>query len=259
MEMSFYTAKAGAAAQQSKLDVVANNLANVNTVGYKAKSLSFSDLIYSNMAGIDGDDTNAKRGSGSKPEKTNASFDKAGIMTTGEQLDFYIEGSGFFCLENPANGERMYTTNGSFVLSQRGEEMYVASKDGYLVIGKDDNPIRVINTNTSWTDLGTDKEGNVIEDMSGGVKIEDVAPAVFDFQRKDGMLSVGNTNFIPVEKSGPAEQIDAMVIRGGVEISNVDIGLEYVKAIEAQRAYQYSIRMVQTTDEIQNLINNLRS
>ncbi|WMI80966.1 flagellar hook-basal body protein [Anaerotignum sp. MB30-C6] len=257
MQMSFYTGKVGASAQQTKMDVTANNIANIGTAGYKAKSLCFSDLVYNNMAGRDGAESDVKCGSGAKPDKTNTSFEK-GSVNPGSQLDFSIEGRGFFGLQNPQTKEKYYTTSGNFVLAEKGDSFYLASKEGYFVLNRDGNPIKIRSTNGPVTDEAIElgKDGSPLEGEA--VALEDAQPAVFDFFRTDGMLSVGDSNFIPVEKNGAPFLSDANVTRGSFEGSNVDISKEFTKVIEAQRAYQYSLRMVQTTDEIQNLINNLR-
>lgn len=258
MQMSFYTGKVGASAQQTKLDVVANNIANVNTAGYKSKSLCFSDLIYNNMAGIDGAQSDVKSGSGAKPDRTNTSFEKGSVNLSSSQLDFSIEGRGFFGLQNPQTKEVYYTTNGSFALAEKGDSFYLASKDGYFVLGKDGNPIKIKSGNTEVLDedIELGKDGSPLEGEA--IALENAEPAVYDFFRTEGMLSVGDCNFMAVEKNGAPFLVDAKVTRGGFEGSNVDISKEFAKVIEAQRAYQYSLRMVQTTDEIQNLINNLR-
>ncbi len=259
MEMSFYTGKVGASAQQTKLDVVANNIANVNTAGYKSKTLCFSDLMYNNMAGIDGLESDVKSGSGTKGERTNVSFEKGSANLSSSDLDFSIEGRGFFALQNPQTKEYCYTTNGNFVLAEKDGGFYLASKDGYFVIGQNGEPIRIKASDTNSTDGETDKDGNPLEGEGEGVSIEDAEPAVFDFPRTEGMLSIGDTNFVPVEKNGAPFLVEtAKVTRGSFEGSNVDVSKEFAKIIEAQRAYQYSLRVVQTTDEIQNLVNNLR-
>jgi flagellar basal-body rod protein FlgG len=258
MEMSFYNGKVGAAAQQTKLDVVANNIANVNTAGYKAKTLSFSDLLYNNMAGVDGQDSNVKSGSGVKPEKTNISFEKGSLNLSESQLDFSIEGRGFFVLQNPQTKEYLYTTSGNFILSEKEDGFYLASKEGYFVIGTSGDPIKIKSGDTKVTDedAETDKDGNPLE--STEVLLENAEPVVVDFPRTQGLLSIGDSNFIASEKNGNPIVLESKLTRGGFEGSNVDIAKEFAKVVEAERAYQYSLRVVQTTDEIQELVNNLR-
>ncbi len=232
MNMSFYTSSVGAAAHQEKLNVTANNMANINTYGYKTKNSVFADLMYNNITSAEA--TGVKTGSGTKLDRTNTLFSKGNEITTGSELDFFINGRGFFALNNPQTNETVYTINGSFIMSQKGDEFFLASKDGYNVIGSDGEPIRII-------------EG---EEMQ--------TPAVYDFPKTEGLISVGDTNFIPVDKSGTPFLIDTEVRQGSLEGSNVDLPKEMTKIIEAQRAYQYTLRMVQTSDEIQNLINSLR-
>ncbi|MCI1959311.1 MAG: flagellar hook-basal body protein [Clostridia bacterium] len=235
MNMSFYTAAAGASAQQSKLDVVANNIANINTRGYKSKTSSFSDLVYSNLSGAQGQNASLKIGSGAKIEKTGTVFSHGSIDNTDSKFDLSIDGRGFFALQNPETKEVVYTTNGNFIMSRRGNKFYLASKDGYLVLGKNGKPMEI-----------TGQEN----------KLE---PAVYDFPVEDGFISAGDTNFIPTAKNGKPFLTDTNVRQNSLECSNVDFSKEISKVVEAERAYQYSLKMVETSDEIQNLINTLRS
>ncbi|MFV0314192.1 MAG: flagellar hook-basal body protein [Anaerotignum sp.] len=258
MQVSFYSAKAGTIAQQTKMDVTANNIANVSTAGYKAKTLCFSDLLYHNMSGINGYDSNVKAGSGTKADRTSVSFEKGTANLSSSNLDFSIEGRGFFVLQNPDTDEKYYTTNGNFVLAEKGDTFYLASKDGNFVLNAEGNPIQIVNPNKTATeeDVELGKDGSPL--YGEAVELEDAKPGVVDFFRTDGMLSVGEANFVPVEKNGEPFLIDAEVTQGAFEGSNVDLAKEFTKVIEAQRAYQMSLRMVQTADEIQTLINNLR-
>jgi len=232
MDMSFYSAAAGASAHQAKLDVVANNIANANTYGYKAKTSTFSDLMYNKMNSSGGE---AKTGSGTKLDKSDTVFSEGSLFLSDSSLDFSIDGRGFFGLLNPETKEVEYTANGNFVMSKLGEKFYLASKDGYFVLGKDGKPIEI-----------TGQEGEKLE------------PAVYDFPINDGVICVGDTNFIPTDKNGAPQMIDANVRKSSLETSNVDLAHEMTKVIEAQRAYQYSLKMIQTSDEIQQLINTLR-
>ena len=234
MNTSFYTAAVGASAHQAKLDVVANNMANINTIGYKAKNAAFADLMYNNMMGEDGGNQNIKAGSGTKLDRTNTLFSKGSEVLTDSELDFFINGRGFFALRNPQTNENLYTINGSFMMSQKDGEFFLTSKDGYNVIGKDGEPIRLI-------------DGEPIPE-----------PAVYEFPKNDGLISAGETNFEAVAKNGIPFLVDTGVRQGSLEGSNVDLTKEMTKIIEAQRAYQYTLRMVQTTDEIQSLVNTLR-
>lgn len=231
MDMSFYTAAAGASAHQAKISVEANNIANANTYGYKSKNATFSDLMYNSMTSNGGE---SKRGSGTRLDKADTEFSDGSLFISDSKLDFSIEGRGFFGLMNPDTKDVVYTENGSFVMSKLGEKFYLASKDGNFVLGKDGQPIEI---------TGDD---------------DAIEPAVYDFPITEGFVCAGDTNFIPTDKNGEPEMINATVRQSSLETSNVDIAKEMTKVLEAQRAYQYTLKMIQTSDEVQDLINNLR-
>ncbi|HCT63710.1 MAG TPA: flagellar hook-basal body protein [Lachnospiraceae bacterium] len=233
MNLSFYSASVGAAAQQEKLDVVANNFANINTEGYKTKNSTFADLLYTTTTGAQGG--KVQRGSGTKLDKTDTIFDEGSYIDTDSKLDFYINGRGFFALKEPATGEVVYTRNGNFSMSQKGDDFYLSSCDGYFVLDKSGNYIKL----------------NNLED-------DEINPAVYDFSTLDGMRCVGDSNYMPTEKNGEAILSDVETSQCRLEGSNVDISKEMTKVIEAQRAYQFALKMVQTSDEIQTTINSLR-
>ena len=122
MYTSFYTAARGAMEEQRKLDVVANNLANVNNYGYKAKTPVFSDLMYYNLNNYDGADTPLKAGTGILVEQTKTDFSPKGLVTTQGDFDYAIIDSGFFMMRSPVTNEITYTRNGHFSMSKRGDE-----------------------------------------------------------------------------------------------------------------------------------------
>lgn len=235
MYTSFYAAARGVMAQQEKLDVTANNLANINNYGYKSKSVAFSDLMYYNMNNPDGTDTGIKAGTGVKVEKTDTDFTPAGITETGNKYDYAIVDKGFFRLQNPVNGEITYSRNGRFSLSQQGNQMYLVNDAGNRVTDKNGNPVTVTATG-----------------LSGEI-------GVYGFAVTDGMLSAGENEFIPTEKNGaPILLPEAQVKNEALEVSGVNMAEEMAKVIESQRAYSYALKMVQTSDEIVNTVNSLR-
>lgn len=236
MNMSFYTAAVGAGQQQNKLAVVGNNLANISTVGYKAKNGVFSDLVYKNINAADYTNSNLKNGSGAILERTETQFSEGTLMLTDSQLDFAIQGQGFFALFDPGTQEFTYTRDGSFNLSQLGDAVYLANEEGKWVMDSQMNPVTVVDQNDQ-IDIG-----------------------IFDFENKNGMISVGSNQFVPVDKNGaPFLSQESTLQRGALEASNVDMAMEMTRVIEAQRAYQLSLKMIQTSDEITNTINNLRT
>lgn len=235
MYTSFYTAARGAIAQQEKLDVTANNLANINNYGYKTKNASFSDLMYYNLNNKYGEQTKLTAGTGIKVEKTDTDFTPTGYVTTEGAYDYAIVDKGFFRLVNPTTGDVTYTRNGHFSLSQQGNLFYLVNDAGNRV---------------------TDGNGNLITVTAGGLSAE---PAVFTFNLTDGMLNVGENEFMPVAKNGaPIYNPGAKVVTKALESSGVDLAEEMTKVIESQRAYAYALRMVQTSDEIVTTVNSLR-
>lgn len=235
MYTSFYTAARGVMTQQEKLDITANNLANINNYGYKAKSASFSDLMYYNLNNKDGQQTALTAGTGVKVECTNTDFTPSEYTQTDGMYDYAIPGKGFFRLINPSTGEITYTRNGHFSLSQQGNQFYLVNDAGNRVSDGNGNPITVTPNGLS-ADIG-----------------------VYTFNITDGMLSVGDNEFAPVEKNGnPISVPDAQVVDHALETSGVDMADEITKVIESQRAYSYALKMVQASDEIVTTVNSLR-
>ncbi len=241
MNASFYTAAAGVSAQQNRFNVIANNIANVNTYGYKTKSAVFQDLIYANMTAPEDELTNLTYSAGAKVSHTNTNFSQAGYAAGTSDISFAINGDGFFMLEDPVSEEISYTRNGNFYLSERENGVfYLATDGGKLVLDENRNPI-VADTDPNAQDVIS------------------VLPAVYSFENTDGMLSVGSNEFVPLEKNGdPFLNPRAQLIRGSLEQSNVDMAQEMANVIETSRAYSYIMKMVQTSDEVQEVINSLK-
>lgn len=234
MYTSFYTAARGAMEQQKKMDVVANNLANVNNYGYKPKNAVFSELMHYNLNNYRGDETPMKAGTGVIVERTDTDFTPAGYITTNGVNDYAIEGKGFFMLQSPIDGSVTYTRNGRFSISYRGQDAYLVNDNGSFVLDRNRQPIRV----------------------NGG---ERGTIGVFGFRVLDGMQSTGNNEFAPTARNGePFLMEDAKVVDHALETSGVDMADQMSKVIESQRAYSYALRMVQTSDEIVSTINSLR-
>ena len=239
MYSSFYTAALGAVGQQSKLNVVANNIANVNTAGFKPKNAVFRDLMYYNLNNYNGDETEIQAGTGIYMEKADTNFKPSGYELTEREYDFAIIENGFFMLRNPETNEITYTRNGRFSLSLRGEEFYLINDAGHLVLDRNQNPIRMIE--------GEDGE-NTLE----------AQPGVYDFAVKNGMQNVGENEYAPVAKNGNPILLDAEPLQRALEMPGVDLANEIVRMIESQRAYSYVLKMVQTSDEVTSTINSLR-
>lgn len=240
MDLAFYAASSGAIAQKKRLDVVSNNLANVNTTGFKSEDAIFSDLIYNELDPPAQEGIQMTASSGARVDKTNTNFDPGIFSTSDNPYDYAIIGDGFFGLLNPATQEVTYTRDGTFRLSLQSDgRFFLTSADGKPVLSTDNEPIVVDNDN----------------------KEQFMPIAVFKFRNQNGMTHVGGNEYRPVDKNNEAvmmEDSGKRLRQFCTENSNVDIADEFVKMIESQRAYEYAIRMVQTTDEIESTINSLR-
>lgn len=236
MDLSFYTAAVGASAQQTRMDVVGNNLANINTDGYKAQSAGFVDLLYNKYYRAATKDP--ETGSGARVEKTDVLYTQGAVSPTGGAYDFTIEGDGFFAVYDNASGDIYYTRNGHFSMSNYGNNVfYLVNDQGYLLLDKN--------------------YGLILADPNN--PNQDLNIGVFDFNSKEGLLLKGNNLYQPVAKNGdPFVNDKASLKQGSLEMSNVDLAYEMTRVIETQRAYQMALKMVQTSDEIEQTINNLR-
>ncbi|NDO46411.1 flagellar hook basal-body protein [Clostridium sp. MD294] len=257
MDRSFYTGAVGAIAHQERLNIIANNIANVNTHGYKNKPSTFSECIYSNLNAVAQEPTDYIAGAGVHVEKTNVDFTQGHLSTTGLEYDYMIMGDGFFAIQNPATQEITYTRNGNFMTSlQPDGNFYLQTANGKRVLDVNQNPI-IVGT------LPPTAEGGIPgsqEMIAGEDLIEQIG--IYTFPSKNGMESVRGTEFIPAEKDGQPVVTagnGTILANKALEMSNVNLGQEVTKMIEAQRCYQYALRMVQTSDEVETTINGLRS
>lgn len=236
MDTSFYTAARAARTQQDKMNVISNNMANINTTGYKSKSSVFMDLMYYNMRAPENEWTNLTSGTGVIQQHTNTNFNQSGFAESPGKYDYAISGQGFFMLRDPASNAVSYTRNGQFSLSERQDGFYLVTDSNKLVLDVNGNPVRV-----------TDGD---LQSQIG----------IYTFTHTNGMLNVGDNEFAPVAKNGnPVLAQDSELVSGYVEMSNVDFAQEMAKTIESSRAYSYILKMLQTSDEVEQTINGLRN
>ena len=257
--MSFYTGAVGAWQQNQRMNVQANNIANVNNYGYKAERATFHHLMYGNVTGID--EERLPKGSGTKMVKASVDYEPGAYADTGRLFDFAIMGNGFFALFDPADEEISFTRDGAFIMA-RFEVPPAEDAEPEIdpVTGEEIPP----QPTEEWR--LSDNEGRCVLDRNGNFIVidpmdrhADLDVGVFDYRIYDGMLHADNNRFSPIDKNGQLYLGTGEVRRGVLETSNVDLSQEFVKVIEAQRAYSYALRMVQTSDEIEQTINGLRN
>lgn len=254
MNLSFHTAVVGAQQQQQRLNIQGNNIANVNNYGFKAKKASFQALMYRNIRGID--NAELPVGVGAQVISAATDFTSGTFASTGRDLDYAIQGDGFFAVVNPVTNELTFTRTGAFALS----EFLVAREDenGEQELDEEGQPIMetVYRLADAEGRFVLSEEGRVmdVKDPSQTLSI-----GVFDFINYNGMQHQGYNRFLPTDKNGQLRLGTGRVTQGILELSNVDLAEEMTKVIESQRAYGMALKMIQTSDEVETTINGLRS
>lgn len=256
MIQAFYSATVGAQQQMRGMDVHANNIANVNTYGYKAQMPGFQALMYRMLNGADGNQL--PKGSGTRLALTGSDFSSGPLEQTDRDLDYAIVGDGFFALYDPASGEVTFSRDGSFVLSAFQVES--ETENGAQQMSADDpaqeEPTMETRYYLSDGDgrqvLGTDGYPIEVTDPSA-----DLPVGIFSIQYQDGLERMGSSRFLMNNKNGSVWVSTAKLQRGFLESSNADLATELTGVIEAQRSYSYALKMVLTADEVETTVNNL--
>ena len=247
MNQSFYIGAVGAQQQLYHLNVHGDNIANVNTFGYKADKSYFSALMYQNWPGVEAE---LPKGVGTRMLMTSTDYSQGVPSETGRPLDFYIEGYGFFGLVDLNTGEVSFTRNGAFIMSQLQQETGEVDENGEPIM-------------ETVFYLGDNEGRFVLSERGGMILIDDpndeLPIGIFDFINYDGMTQLNDTRYQPIDKNGNLWYGDGKLIRGYLELSNTDLADEITKVIEAQRAYSAALKMVITSDEIESTINGLRN
>ena len=258
---SLYTASTGMIGMQTQINTTANNIANVNTIGFKKSRAEFSDLMYKVMeyAGTSTSDvtrspTGIEVGLGSRPTAINKIFSEGSLKQTDNQLDVAITGRGFFRLELP-NGMQVYSRNGAFKVDLNGA---LVNSDGYRFV-----PEIVIPPDATNVTIGTDGIVSVVQ--FGQVQSAQIGQInLTNFINPAGLHSMGDNLYMETDSSGqPLEGIPGLdglgVLRQGfVELSNVELVVELTDLITGQRAYDSNSKVITTSDEMLQTTNNLK-
>jgi flagellar basal-body rod protein FlgG len=247
------------AAQQMNLDVIANNLANVNTTGFKGSNVQFQELMYKETApGANSTDsstvpTGVQVGYGSKPVATERSMTQGSLQQTGNTYDLAIEGTGFFKVTLP-DGTSAYTRDGSFLVNADGQ---IVTNQGYIVTGAG-----TVDPKAQSVTIGSD--GTISAVVNGAsVKISPVT--ISTFPNPEGLNSLGGNLYTQSDASGtaidgqtPGSNGIGTLQQGYVETSNVSVVTEMVAMIQAQRAYEINSKAIQASDDMMQIANNMR-
>ncbi len=259
MLRAFSTASTGMMAQQTLVDVIANNLANVNTTGYKQSQIQFQDLLYARQKeagtevapGINAP-TGLEVGSGVRVASTLKIFSLGEFRNTGRNMDIAIRGEGLLQVLMP-NGDIRYTRDGSLQINANGQ---VVSMTGYLI-----EPALAIPTDAATVDIGADGGINVTD--QAGVRSVVGQIQLVRFPNPSGLHSQGDNLYAPTDASGepliglPAQDGFGSIQSGFLEKSNVHMVNELVNLITAQRAYEINSRAIKAGDEMLRNTNNI--
>lgn len=275
MMRSLWTAASGMRAQQVNVDTIANNIANVNTTGYKTQQASFKSLLYQNLQSKSTNNAGdlkpvpAEVGLGSRVSAITASFTDGNLLATEDPFSMALEGDGFFSVRVPS-GEIQYTRDGVFNISPVDGGNMLCTSNGYPVLDTNGNSIVLPGDNMA-TRLVVNKDGTIaFPDATGNPAPllsngQPVKLGIYQFNNPAGLYKEGNNNYTVTPASGDAVAEDgnnevepSMVHQFYREGSNVDVANEMVNLIVAQRAYEMNSKAIQASDDMMQQANNLR-
>jgi flagellar basal-body rod protein FlgG len=249
---SIYTAKLGLKTQQQRMDLIASNIANVGTTGYKRQTALFKDALYTQM--IDPSDTastaNLKQGSGVLLGSTARDFTMGTPVETGGALDLYIDGDGFFTVRT-GDGSVMYTRGGNFGVSNEADGRYITSADGSYLLDSAGNRIKLT---ANPEDVSISDGGQLTANGAVFASLQLVT-----FTNKDGLELTGSGRYAATAVSGPPIASNAGLKQGYLESSNVDMSTELTQLIRAQRTFSLAGRALNAWNEMESTTNNLRT
>lgn len=259
MNTALWAAKTGLDAQQTRMAVTSNNLANVATNGFKKGRAVFEDLLYQNVKQVGGStsqDTESPSGlslgTGVRVVATEKLYTQGGLTNTGNSLDVAINGRGFFQVEMP-DGTTGYTRDGAFQMNAQGE---LVTSNGYRI-----QPGITIPDGVQSISIGTD---GVVTALTAGqtAPVQVGTLQLVDFVNTAGLQPRGENLLVESVASGPPQAgtpgLNGLgsVIQGSVEGSNVNVVEELVNMIETQRAYEMNSKAISTTDEMLAYVTN---
>lgn len=259
MNSSLWVAKTGLDAQQTRMTVTSNNLANVNTTGFKRGRASFEDLLYQTVKQPGGSTsqqtqspTGLSLGTGVRIVATEKNFQQGNLLQTNNPLDVAVNGRGFFQVLLP-DGTAAFTRDGGFQVDGQGQ---LVTSSGYTV-----QPALSIPEGTQTVTIGND--GTVSVQLVGQAAPQQIGSLqLADFINPAGLQAKGENLFVETAASGPAQTGTpglgglGSLAQGSLESSNVNVVEELVNMIETQRAYEMNSKAISTTDEMLQFINN---
>jgi len=259
MYPALWIAKTGLDAQQTRMSVIANNLANVSTTGFKRDRAAFEDLIYQNVRQVGAQSSQDTQlpsglvlGTGVRTVATQKLHTQGNITQTGNSFDLAVEGRGFFQVLHP-DGSVVYTRDGTFGMDATGQ---MVTNNGYAV-----EPAVTIPANTLSVTVGSD--GIVSALVAGSSTPTQIGTLTLaDFVNPTGLEAIGKNLFRETAASGsptvttPGTDGLGTLVQGSLESSNVNVVTELVNMIETQRAYEMNSKAISTTDDMLSYVSN---
>lgn len=251
---ALYIAASGLKADQQQIDVISNNVANMQTPGFKRSRVAFSDVAAVTRSEVEQGQLLGSAGAGSQVLSTQPSFSEGTLQQTGNTFDLAIQGSGFFEVKD-VNGNRLYTRNGQLHVDDQGNLVTATGlplANGVQIL-PDAKDIKIDLQGQVTATLGSDSNPTTLG------RIELAA-----FPAPDGLRSIGDNTYAPTPASGdpsigrPGDPGFGQLQQGSLEMANVDMVSEMASLVMAQRAYQLNARLIQAADQILDTINNLR-
>ena len=259
MNQALWVAKTGLDAQQTRLSVISNNLANVSTTGYKQSRAVFEDMLYQNMRQVGAQTSQDTRlpsglllGTGSRIVATEKIHSQGNIEVTGKAMDIAINGRGYFTVLLP-DGSQAYTRDGTFMVSDQGQ---IVTASGYTL-----QPGINLPTDTQSVTIGSDGTVSVrLPSQASPVTVGNIN--LSNFINPTGLQPIGENLYLESAASGTAQEGLpgtsglGRLSQGSLEGSNVNIVEEMVSMIETQRAYEMNSKLIATADGMLQYLNN---
>jgi flagellar hook protein FlgE len=257
MLRSMYAGVSGMKGFQTKLDVIGNNIANVNTIGYKKSTINFQDLLSQNLSSSGANPIQV--GLGSTTSAINVVHTPGSSMTTGDGKDLTVIGDGFFVVQNPAaNGSQYLTRAGNFVVEADGD---LVTTQGYNVLNSTGQKITI--NPATYDSFTIDRLGEVKGKLPNGTEQSIGFIGISSPPNPTGLRKFGGSLYELTTKSGAgpigsAAAQNTEIGAGMLEMSNVDLTEEFTEMIIAQRGFQANSRTITTSDEILQEVVNLK-
>lgn len=271
MVRSLWTGATGMIAQQLNVDNISNNLANVNTTGYKAEVMEFKSLLYqtiqtrSTTANVEQKPIGAEVGLGVRNSAITSVFTQGSLLETPGEANFAIDGRGFFSVQG-ADGETYYTRNGNFVFAIGSEGLILTTSDGLPVLDDEGEPIIIEDDDVVTSKITVSRDGTLMyPDESNVPQSMEMTIGLWQFNNPAGLSKEGDSLYAETDASGEAMNEaendnlpKSRIIQGYLEGSNVQIADEMVNLIVAQRAYEMNSKVITTSDEMLQQANQLK-